>query len=144
MEVIEALTRDQIIFCGSALLEFRQNLNRETYADQIWNMMKSGFRLIYIPNDNNSEATAIAGFRIFEMLRTDTIIYIDDLFTAPSDRGKGYASALLNYIDDIAEKSGIGTVHLDSGHTLHPAHRLYLSKGYVLAAHHFAKKITGK
>jgi GNAT superfamily N-acetyltransferase len=108
------------------------------------NMMKSGFRLVYIPNDNHSGAAAIAGFRIYEMLRTGTMIYIDDLFTSPLEREKGFASALLKHIDDIAVENGIRTVHLDSGHTLHPAHRLYLNKGYVLAAHHFAKIIAGK
>jgi GNAT superfamily N-acetyltransferase len=142
MEIKEALTKEQILFCGDALLEFRQNINPETYADQILNMMKAGFKLIYIPNEDNSSAAAIAGFRIFEMLRTVTMIYIDDLFTAPSGRGKGYAGALLDYIDAIAVKNGIATVHLDSGHLLHPAHRLYLNKGYTLAAHHFAKKTS--
>jgi len=142
MEIREATTREEIEFCGTAILEFRQNLNAGTYVDQILNMMKSGFRLIYIANEDNSSAAGICGFRIFEMLRTETIIYIDDLFTAPDSRGKGCAGLLLDRVDEIAKENNIKTVHLDSGFTLHPAHRLYLSKKYILACHHFAKAVS--
>lgn len=141
MEIKIAKTKEEITFCKEALFEFRENLNETTYVEQVLRMMESGFQLLYIPNETNSAAAAIAGFRIFEMLRTDTIIYIDDLFTFQHNRGKGYASALLDYIHNIAKSLNIRTVHLDSGFDLHPAHKLYLTKGYFLACHHFAKLI---
>lgn len=142
MEIKTALTKEDILFCGSALLEFRPNLNAGTFVQQTLVMMQEGFQLIYIPDDSNTGAAAIAGFRIFEMLRTGKIIYIDDLFTSPASRGKGYAGALLDHIHNLAQSLGIKAVHLDSGFPLHPAHRLYLSKGYILACHHFAKAVV--
>jgi len=141
MNIQIAETRQEIEFCKRALMEFRPNLNPDVFVEQILRMRMEGFHLIYIANETNMEATAIAGFRIIEMLRTDTIIYIDDLFTFEKNRGKGYAGALLNYIDQFAKTLGIRTVHLDSGFDLHPAHRLYLRSGYFLACHHFAKKV---
>lgn len=141
MNVQTAKTREEIEFCKRALIEFRSNLNPDTFVEQVLRMGTEGFYLIYIADENNAEAAAIAGFRIFEMLRTDTIIYIDDLFTFQENRGKGYASALLNYIEHLALTLNIKTVHLDSGFDLHPAHRLYLKSGYNLACHHFAKKV---
>lgn len=141
MNVHIAETRQEIEFCKRALLEFRPNLNPDKFTEQILRMKMEGFHLIYIADENNTEATAVAGFRIFEMLRTDTIIYIDDLFTFAENRGKGYAGALLDYIADYARSLNIKTVHLDSGFDLHPAHRLYLKSGYFLACHHFAKKV---
>jgi len=142
MEIKNATTKEDIEFCSRALLAFRPNVNPHTVVEQMLRMMTDGFRLIYIANYNNSQADAIAGFRSFEMLRAGEIIYIDDLFTFPENRGKGYASALLDHIDGLALKSGIETVQLDSGFPLHPAHRLYLSKGYNLVCHHFAKTIS--
>lgn len=141
MTVQIAKTKEEIEFCKRALIEFRPNLEPDTFAEQVLRMGAEGFHLIYIADENNTEAAAIAGFRIFEMLRTDTIIYIDDLFTFQENRGKGYASALLDYVDHLARTLNIKTVHLDSGFDLHPAHRLYLKSGYNLACHHFAKKV---
>ena len=141
MTIKKAITKADIEFCSKAMLEFRQNLDPETFADQTARMMQAGFRLIYIPDEDYTGAAAVAGFRIFEMLRTGPIIYIDDLFTLPGSRGKGYAGKLLDHIDTIAKESNIKTVHLDSGFALHPAHKLYLSRGYILACHHFAKSI---
>ncbi|WP_254562278.1 GNAT family N-acetyltransferase [Dyadobacter diqingensis] len=142
MEIRIANTKEDIEFCSNALLTFRPNVDPDTLVEQTLRMMQEGFRLIYIADDNSSHAEAIAGFRTFEMLRTGEIIYIDDLFTFPENRGKGYASSLLDHIHGLALKSGIKTVHLDSGFPLYPAHRLYLSKGYFLACHHFAKPIS--
>lgn len=141
MHIQIAETREEIEFCKRALTEFRPNLNPDDLAEQVLRMRAEGFQLIYIADEKNSEAAAIAGFRIFEMLRTGSIIYIDDLFTFKENRGKGYAGALLDYIAQLAKKSNIKTVHLDSGFDLHPAHRLYLKSGYFLACHHFAKTI---
>lgn len=141
MEIREATTREDIGFCEKAILEFRPNLNPNTFIDEILQMMRAGFRLLYIPDDDGTAAAAIAGLRVFTMLRTGTIIYIDDLFTFEANRGKGYASALLGQINEIARANHIKTVHLDSGFNLHPAHRLYLSQGYILGAHHFVKYI---
>jgi GNAT superfamily N-acetyltransferase len=66
---------------------------------------------------------------------------VDDLCTLPEFRGKGYAGALLDYIHQLAKETGKTCVVLDSGFQLHPAHRLYLNKGYVLSAHHFRKSL---
>lgn len=142
MEIREATTKEDIEFCRDALLAFRPNLNPDTVTAQTLRMMEQGFRLIYMADEKHIQAAAIAGFRTFEMLRTGQIIYIDDLFTFEENRGKGYASALLDHIHGLALQSGIKTVHLDSGFPLHAAHRLYLSKGYQLACHHFAKMIS--
>jgi GNAT superfamily N-acetyltransferase len=139
-----AVSKEDINFCSKAVLTFRPNLDPDTLAEKTRNMMNEGFQLAYIANDENTEAAAIAGFRIFEMYRTGKIIYIDDLFTFEQYRGRGYAGALLDYIDMIAKKENILTVHLDSAYHLHPAHRLYLNKGYVLPCLHFAKTIPIK
>jgi len=100
------------------------------------------FKLVYIPNRENTGVAAFIGYRVLHMLRTGWMIYVDDLYTDPNFRGRGYAGSLLDYVNIRAMEAGIQTVHLDSGYMLHNAHRLYLNKGYVLACNHFAKKIS--
>lgn len=142
MEIIKVKTPEDIKFAGEAILEFRPNLDPETYVEEVLLMMKEeNFELAYIPTDDHKKAAAFVGFRTMNMLRTGRIIYIDDLFTLADYRGKGYAGKLLNYVEQQALNMNINAVHLDSGFTLHPAHRLYLNTGYILACHHFAKTI---
>ena len=139
MQFINATTAEQIACCKEALLDFRKNLQEDTYVELILKMIAhQGFRLVYIP-DADGRAAAFIGYRVQHLLMTGWSIYVDDLYTSPDYRGMGYAGALLDYVDREAETTGIGFVHLDSGFTLHNAHRLYLNKGYALAAHHFAK-----
>lgn len=140
MNLITAKTREQVAFCKDALFAFRTNLDETTYIDLIMEMIaKQSFNLVYIPNDDNTGAAAFIGYRTMHLLMTSWTIYIDDLYTDPSYRGKGYAGVLLDHVDQVAAATGIHFVHLDSGYMLHDAHRLYLNKGYVLACNHFAK-----
>ncbi len=142
MDFIIAKTKKQIAICKKALVAFRPNLDESTYAEQILYMTAyENFKLVYIPNDDNTKAAAFIGYRYMTMLRTGRIIYVDDLYTDPAHRGKGYAGALLDYVAQEAIQTHISSVHLDSGYMLHDAHRLYLNKGYVLACNHFAKKM---
>lgn len=143
MECKKAITKADIEFCKEAILEFRPNLGPETVVDHVFNMItEEGFELVFLPNRDNTKAGAFIGYRKLNLLRTGPMIYVDDLFTFSELRGQGYAGALLDYVADQATNEGIKSIHLDSGYMLHPAHRLYLNKGYYLACNHFAKAIN--
>ena len=145
IKVISAKTREQVALCKDVLFAFRPNLEDDTYSDKVIKMMEDErFHLVYIPADDQSGAAAFIGYRVMHTLRTGWMIYIDDLYTDPMYRGRGYAGALLDYVDRQAEAKAISSVHLDSGYMLHDAHRLYLNKDYVLACNHFAKNIASK
>lgn len=53
-----------------------------------------------------TKAAAFIGYRSLNLLRTGPIIYVDDLFTSPDCRGKGYDGTLLNYVAAIADDLG--------------------------------------
>jgi len=143
MECFKVVTKADIELCKEAILDFRKNLDPELVVDQVFEMIsREGFELVFIKGPCSCKASAFVGYRKLRMLRTGPIIYVDDLFTSPANRGKGYAGALLDHIAKEAADSGINSRHLDSGYSLHPAHRLYLNKGYFLACNHFAKTIT--
>jgi GNAT superfamily N-acetyltransferase len=95
--------------------------------------------LLYI-NENN-KTVAIAGYRVFTMLYCGKILYIDDLSTLESCRGKGYASLLLNYIYEIAKNENCSSVQLDSGAGRTTAHKLYFKENFTISAFHFNKII---
>jgi GNAT superfamily N-acetyltransferase len=141
MKFVVAETRAHVAFCKEVLFAFRSNLDELTYIDLVMKMIEDErFKLVYIPADDSSKAAAFIGYRVMHTLRTSWMIYIDDLYTDPEYRGKGYAGGLLDYVDQEAIKKDISSIHLDSGYTLYDAHRLYLNKGYVLACNHFGKQ----
>jgi GNAT superfamily N-acetyltransferase len=142
MEIVLAQTRKQIEFCKEIILTFRPDMDVDTYVDlTLYMITDESFKLAFIPSDDNTKGVAFIGYRTMHMLRTSWMIYVDDLYTDPAYRGRGYAGKLLDFVEKDASEAGIKTIHLDSGYTLYDAHRLYLNKGYVLACNHFAKEV---
>ncbi len=135
-----------ILLAWPVVHALRPHLVHSEYLAQVREQEKQGYRMIglVLPSEGMtglaepSEVIAsFSGFRAMHKLSGGRGIYIDDLSTLPEHRGKGYGGMLLDYIHDLARKEGMENVQLDSGHHRHPAHRLYLNKGYAITAHHF-------
>lgn len=141
MSVIIAQTDAEIRQCLPAMLALRQHLNPDQAFERIRLQQETdGFVLAYVTRDDSLEpAPAVAGYRYMNLLYSGKTLYIDDLSTLPSARGKGHASALLDFIIDEARKAGCQSVSLDSGQNpaRYDAHRLYLKKGFNITSHHF-------
>ncbi|MFK7600827.1 GNAT family N-acetyltransferase [Deinococcus sp. SM5_A1] len=105
-----------------------------------------GYRLAGAFEDGRTEAAAVAGYRVMELLAHGRILYLDDLSTLPDARGRGHARALLEWLDAEALRLGCADLHLDSGvgPTRFIAHRQYLKHGMNITSHHFAKELSAK
>lgn len=77
---------------------------------------------------------------------------IKRVWIAPSMRGKGIASRLMDELEALARKAGFRTVRLDTNRTLTEAHALYRKRGYdeiaryndnPYAHHWFEKRLEG-
>ena len=100
-------------------------------------MLSEGYQIAYLEEDG--EAVSAIGFRYLQMLSNGKQIYIDDLTTSDKVRGKGHATALLDFVVNIAISKGYNCISLDSGQSRHTAHRLYLNKGFRINSMHFVK-----
>ena len=130
-----AETDEQILKCWDAIHTLRPHLNEADFLPLIREIQASGYVLAYVESDG--KAAAIIGYRYLHFLFNGKHIYIDDLSTLPEARGKGYGSALLDFVKNEAIQRGLKTVTLDSGHHRYDAHRLYLNKGYKIVSHYF-------
>ena len=139
-EVKYAQSAQEVENCWEVVQVLRPHLQKEQYVQQVLEMMQEGYQMIFISEEN--KPVAFAGFRNLNMLYSGQIIYIDDLSTLPSHRGKGYAGQLLDYIHELANRTGKQSVQLDSGYHRNDAHRLYLQKGYKISSHHFSRTIA--
>ena len=99
----------------------------------------SGWRLIYV--EDAGVPVAAAGFRISEWLAWGKALYVDDLICLPSHRGRGFAEALMQWMEDVARAEGCAQFHLDSGTHRLGAHRFYHRLKLAIASFHFQKEL---
>lgn len=94
--------------------ELRTHLKREQFLAQVRRQEAEGYVLIggFAP-----ELVALAGIRISSTLARGPHLFVDDLVTASSVRGKGYGQALLRWLAAYAEARGQTRIYLDSRDT---------------------------
>ena len=101
-----------------------------------------GYRLVAVV-EGDGTVSAVAGFRVLEMLAYGRVLYIDDLSTLPSARRRGYGRALLEWCADEAQRTDCAALHLDSnvGPERQDAHRLYFNNGMRISSYHFTREL---
>ncbi len=110
-----------------------------TFQKCVLKQMQQGYSIAYIKSE--TRVVACIGYRVFDMLAWGKVLYIDDLITCETSRGKGYGSTLLSYVIAEGERLGCDEVHLDTVYTRHEAHRTYLKHGFQLNCHHLALQL---
>ena len=60
----------------------------------------------------------------------DSYAEVKSMFTAEAGRGQGVASAILTRLEDQTRALGLPLMRLETGNTLHAAHRLYARHGF--------------
>jgi GNAT superfamily N-acetyltransferase len=128
-----------------AMRELRTNLSDEqSFVRQVDEVQRAeGYRLVAAFAPGSSEPSAVAGFRICHSLAWGHYLYVDDLSTKSTERRRGHARALLEWLIEEGKRLGCDQLHLDSGVGIDraDAHRLYLNAGMVISAHHFARYV---
>ena len=135
MEIKQATSKEDFINCFSVVVTFLPSLHLDHYLNQILQMLDETYQLIF--TEEESKAVAICGYRFITLLHGGKSIYIDNLYTHPSYRGRGHATALLNHLLNEAKMNGIQSVHLDSGQQQGEAHRFYLKHEFNITSQHY-------
>jgi ribosomal protein S18 acetylase RimI-like enzyme len=139
MEIKMATAKEDFLRCWAVVHELRPHLNQDEYLTLMLYMIDEGYKMIYI--QESGKAVSFCGYRVTTMLHRGRSIYIDDLCTLPEARGKGHGLALLDHVIKEARHLELQSVHLDSGHHRHAAHKLYLNAGFRITSHHFALEL---
>jgi GNAT superfamily N-acetyltransferase len=118
--------------------------NRDGWVQRIDELQRpDGYRLVAAFEDGFEEAVAVAGFREGHNLPWGHFLYVDDLSTHPTGRGRGHGESLMRWIFEEARRLGCEEVHLDSGTFPErwAAHRLYHRVGMNISSHHFQRSV---
>ena len=142
------LTPDETHLAWVPMRELRPHLETsEVFVDRVnTHQRPEGYRLVGSfsadgPAGSDGEAVAATGFRRLHNLAWGDLLYVDDLVTTESHRGRGHAHRLLEWVFAEARRLGCVQVHLDSGTHRHPAHRLYLDEGVHISSFHFSREV---
>ena len=131
----------EIRTCYAVMRELRPHIANETeFLKRVQRQREqSGYQLIFVEDDG--KPVACAGFRISEWLAWGKALYVDDLICPESHRGKGFAEALMRWMEDHAQAQGCTQLHLDSGTHRLPAHRFYHRLKLGISSFHFSKAL---
>lgn len=135
-------TEDDILKCRGAIQALRPLLTDDIYPAAVRQTLADNRQIVFI-EDGSNDSAAVAVFETGYNLFRGKYIYIDDLSTLPSQRGKGYAGMLLDWIIEYAKREDYKEIHLDSGVSAArtDAHRLYLNKRFEVTSLHFVAKV---
>lgn len=102
-----------------------------------------GYRLVAVV-EGDGTVSAVAGFRVLEMLAYGRVLYVDDLSTLPSARRRGHGRALLEWCAGEAQRTNCAALQLDSnvGPERQDAHRLYFNNGMRISSYHFTRELA--
>ncbi|MBA2436595.1 MAG: GNAT family N-acetyltransferase [Chthoniobacterales bacterium] len=132
----EALTPANVARCFPVMRQLRTHFEDEgKFTEQVERQRRDGFRLAFLEDDG--AVRAVAGYRMSESLFAGRFCYVDDLITDESGRSLGYGGALFDWLVAEARAAGCRKLDLDSGVQRFAAHRFYLAKRMIIAAHHF-------
>ena len=127
--------------CHPVMAELRPHVDRDSFVRRVSRQRAGGYRLLYLEVDG--EVRSVAGFRATECLAWGRFLYVDDLVTRETDRGRGYGRLLLDRLRETARAEGCSELHLDSAVHRVDAHRFYGREGLAKVAYHFSVRIEG-
>ena len=130
-------TESEIQQCWEVAFLLRPHLDKNNWAATISEMIQNE-KYCLAGIIDNGKCIAFAGYRCMTSLHSGNIIYIDDLCTLESCRGKGLASQLLNHVKFIAISNNKDAVVLDTNFNNNTAQKVYLKNGFQLTALHLS------
>jgi GNAT superfamily N-acetyltransferase len=141
MRIAPATTEAAIRRVLPVLAELRpHHQDADAFIAQILRQQAAGYQLITVESED--AVVAAAGYRLLENLAWGRFLYLDDLVTLPANRGRGFASALMDWLLVEARRLGCAELHLDSGVHRFDAHALYHRHRLRIRSHHFSLTLT--
>ena len=136
MNIIRIESDEEILSTREVMLQLRPHIRADDYLPTVRRMMESdGYRLVAATNGGG--VTAVAGYRLMEMLYCGRLLYVDDLVSAETARSAGYGHALIECLKNEGRALGCAELHLDSGVQRKDAHRFYFRERFSIAGYHF-------
>ncbi|GGC89038.1 GNAT family N-acetyltransferase [Undibacterium terreum] len=138
--LLHAETEPELLACYPVMKQLRPSLaDAAEFIASVTRMKPQGYRLLAVWE--GERAVALAGYRLKENLVHGKFLYVDDLVTLDSARGKRWGAQLLSALSDMADKASCTKLVLDTAASNALAQRFYFREGLLLTGMHFAKAL---
>jgi GNAT superfamily N-acetyltransferase len=136
---LEPADRRLLVDVLPVLQELRPNLTPETFMAVYSEGYSQGLR--YLVAYDGDRCVGVAGWRVVATTTAIRKLYVDDLVTLASERGRGIGGRLLGELADRARGADCRILDLDSGVQRADAHRFYMREGMAIASFHFVWQV---
>jgi len=119
-------TVDELTSACPLMATLRDRIHAETFVAEVRRQQQDGYELIGA--FDAERLVALAGIRRSHTLSRGEHLFVDDLVTDESVRGRGYGRALMEWLANRARSEGFGRMYLDSRIT---ARGFYEKLGFV-------------
>ena len=123
--------------CFDVMRQLRPGLrDAEALLAAMATQRPQGYRLLAAWHDGR--AVALAGYRLLDNLIHGHFLYVDDLITCETGRGRGLGERLLAELRDIGRGAGCNRLLLDTALSNSLAQRFYFRSGLLASGLHFS------
>jgi ribosomal protein S18 acetylase RimI-like enzyme len=135
-----ACTADELAACFPVISQLRPLLkDAAEWVARACAMKADGYRVLAAWNGDR--VLALAGYRVADNLIHGRFLYVDDLVTARSERGRGLGAALLAELSVIGAGQGCQRLVLDTAAANAGARRFYRREGLLDLSIGFVKSL---
>ncbi len=99
MQIKEIQTREEIAETYLVLRQIYENLNQETYVEDVLNQMQRGYKMAAVFEDSGHPCIGIIGIRIIRKLQHGKVIEVEDFMIDRAKRGLGVGKMLIRWIE---------------------------------------------
>lgn len=136
---IRELALTELDVAYDVVKELRTQLSYDEYEDLVYGMRHQEYKIYGI--FERGELVTYAGVSVQVNLYWKRHLFVYELVTRSSHRGRGYGREMLNYLRDIARMFQCERIALTSGHQRSDAHRFYEREGFVSVSDAFVRNV---
>ena len=137
---IRIATADDIGKLIPVFKELRPHRTEDDLRQLFLIAFQEGYKVAYI--GTGTLAYSVLGFRIQTCIFSGRTLTVDDLATLSSEKNKGHAGRLFQWVKEYAKMEKCDHLNLDSGFQRHDAYRFYLNQGLHVESLHFGRKVA--
>lgn len=102
MQIKEVQSREEIFSTYNVMIQIYDNLNSETYVDDVLNMMQRGYKMAAVfedPEVENGRCIGVTGIRVIRKLNFGKAVEIEDFMIDRQKRNIGVGKMLLRWVE---------------------------------------------
>lgn len=113
---VRALTTDDDLRAALPIVRaLRPHLTEQSFPELVRRQRADGY--VLVGGFAAGRLVAVAGYRLSCTLARGPYLFVDDLITAPGERGRGHGAAMIDWLRAAARAAGVARVYLDSRDT---------------------------